>query len=71
MQHRPAFQQMLEDMKAGKINYIVAYKLDRVTRSIKDLETLISTLEKYHCFLICERDDFTSFYDKVFKSANL
>lgn len=44
-------------MKAGKINYIVAYKLDRVTRSIKDLETLISTLEKYHCFLICERDD--------------
>ena len=64
-------RKQLEDMKAGKINYIVAYKLDRVTRSIKDLETLISTLEKYHCFLICERDDFTSFYDKVFKSANL
>lgn len=57
MQHRPAFQQMLEDMKAGRINYIVAYKLDRVTRSVRDLETLISTLEKYHCFLICERDD--------------
>jgi len=44
--HRPQFQQMLEDMKAGKINYIVAYKLDRVTRSVKDLETLISTLEQ-------------------------
>ena len=69
--HRPQFQQMLEDMKAGKINYIVAYKLDRVTRSVKDLETLISTLEQYHCYLICDRDDFTSFYDKVFKSANL
>ena len=37
MQHRPAFQQMLEDMKAGKINYIVAYKLYRFTSSIKDL----------------------------------
>ena len=37
---------MLEDMKTGKINYIVAYKLDRVTRSVKDLETLISTLEQ-------------------------
>ena len=48
---------MLEDMKAGKINYIVAYKLDRVTRSVKDLETLISTLEQYHCYLICDRDD--------------
>lgn len=55
--HRPQFQQMLEDMKAGKINYIVAYKLDRVTRSVKDLETLISTLEQYHCYLICDRDD--------------
>lgn len=40
MEHRPAFQQMLEDMRAGKINYIIAYKLDRVTRSVRDLEVL-------------------------------
>ena len=57
MKNRPAFQQMLEDMKAGKLNYIVAYKLDRVTRSVRDLEVLISTLEEYHCYLICNRDD--------------
>ena len=54
--HRPAFQKMLEDMRAGKINYIVAYKLDRVT-SVKDLEVLISDLEKNHCYLVCDRDD--------------
>lgn len=57
MVHRPQFQKMIEDMKEGKINYIVAYKLDRVTRSVRDLEKLISTLEKYHCYLICDRDD--------------
>lgn len=57
MANRPAFQQMLEDMKAGKINYIVAYKLDRVTRSVRDLEILISELEKHNCYLICDRDD--------------
>ena len=57
MKGRPQFQQMLEDMKAGKLNYIVAYKLDRITRSVRDLEVLISTLEKYHCYLICDRDD--------------
>ena len=57
MKDRPAFQEMLEDMKAGKLNYIVAYKLDRVTRSVRDLEVLITTLEDYHCFLICDRDD--------------
>lgn len=57
MEHRPQFQKMMEDMRVGKINYIVAYRLDRVTRSIRDLETLIAELEKYHSYLICDRDD--------------
>lgn len=53
MSGRPAFQQMLEDMRTGKINYIVAYKLDRVTRSVR----LISELEEHRCYLVCDRDD--------------
>ena len=68
---RPAFQEMLADMKQGKINYIVAYKLDRVTRSVRDLEELIAQLELHNTYLVCDKDEFTSFYDKVFKSANL
>ena len=71
MSGRPAFQQMLADMKQGKINYIVAYKLDRVTRSVRDLEELIAQLELHNTYLVCDKDEFTSFYDKVFKSANL
>ena len=57
MEHRPQFQGMLKDMKEGKLNYIVAYKLDRITRSVRDLEELISVLEQYNCFLLCDRDD--------------
>ncbi len=57
MEHRPQFQEMLKDMKKGKLNYIVAYKLDRITRSVRDLEELISVLEQYNCFLLCDRDD--------------
>ena len=57
MEHRPKFQEMLKDMKDGKINYIVAYKLDRVTRSVRDLEELIAQLEKYNTYLVCDRDD--------------
>ena len=57
MEHRPKFQEMLKDMKEGKLNYIVAYKLDRITRSVRDLEELISVLEQYNCFLLCDRDD--------------
>ena len=48
---------MLQNMRDGKINYIVAYKLDRVTRSVRDLEELILELEKYNCYLVCDRDD--------------
>ena len=57
MAHRPAFQEMLADMKKDKINYIVAYKLDRVTRSVRDLEELIAVLEKHNTYLVCDRDD--------------
>ncbi len=57
MEHRPQFQEMLKDMKEGKLNYVVAYKLDRITRSVRDLEELISVLEQYNCFLLCDRDD--------------
>ena len=57
MEHRPKFQEMLKDMQDEKINYIVAYKLDRVTRSVRDLEELISQLEKYNTYLVCDRDD--------------
>ena len=48
---RPKFQEMMEDMKDGKINKIIVYKLDRLTRSIKDLEVICNTLEEYNCDL--------------------
>ena len=57
MEHRPKFQEMIKDMQQGKINYIVAYKLDRVTRSVRDLEELITLLEQNNCYLVCDRDD--------------
>ena len=31
MEHRPGFQQMMDDMRKGKINYIVAYKIGRAS----------------------------------------
>ena len=39
------------DMKQGHINKIIVYKLDRLTRSIKDLETICFLLEEYNCGL--------------------
>src|SRR5438309_1645111 len=33
---RPALQQLLSDVRAGKIDVIVVYKVDRLTRSLAD-----------------------------------
>ena len=48
---RPKFQEMMQDMKDGKINKIIVYKLDRLTRSIQDLESICNMLEEYNCEL--------------------
>ena len=49
--NRPKFKEMINDMKSGKINKIIIYKLDRLTRSIKDLEMICTMLEEYDCSL--------------------
>ena len=57
MEHRPQFQKMIEEVKNRNVHVIVAYKLDRLTRSVRDLEVLITELEKYDCSLECAMDD--------------
>lgn len=49
--NRPAFQEMIQDIKDGKINKIIVHKLDRLTRSIKDLEEICTFLEENNCSL--------------------
>lgn len=55
--HRPEFDRMIDDAKAGKINTVIALKLDRISRSIYDWENLLTTSEKYDFDLICANDD--------------
>ena len=38
---RPALCQMLEDMQTGEINLVIAYKIDRLTRTPKDFYNLM------------------------------
>ncbi len=54
---RPKFQEMIQDMKDGKINKIIVYKLDRLTRSIQDLEVICKMLEQYHCDLESDTEE--------------
>lgn len=47
--NRPAFQEMMQDMRNKKFDKIVVLKLDRISRSIVDLENIIQELQKYNC----------------------
>src|SRR5690348_1358762 len=44
---RPALQRLLEDERAGKIDVIVVYKVDRLTRSLADFAKLVELLDKH------------------------
>jgi DNA invertase Pin-like site-specific DNA recombinase len=43
---RPALKQLLSDVEAGKIDVVVIYKIDRLTRSLADFARIIEVLEK-------------------------
>jgi len=44
---RPALQRLLEDVGAGKIDVIVVYKVDRLTRSLADFAKLVELFDKH------------------------
>ncbi len=58
-ENRPAYQQMMKDMKKGKFNLIMAFKMDRISRSIVDFETFFNEIKKYNCGIefLCEKID--------------
>lgn len=42
---RPALQQLLRDVDAGRVNVIVVYKIDRLTRSLVDFGKLVEIVD--------------------------
>ena len=44
---RPALQQLLSDIQDGRIDIIVVYKVDRLTRSLADFAKLVELFDKH------------------------
>lgn len=58
--HRPEFERMLEDAKNKKIDTIYAIKLDRISRSIYDMEKIMKFCEEYNIKIVCLYDDYNT-----------
>jgi site-specific DNA recombinase len=49
---RPAVQRLLADIEAGKVDRVVVYKIDRLSRSLLDFARLADFFEKHDCSIV-------------------
>jgi DNA invertase Pin-like site-specific DNA recombinase len=49
---RPGLQELIIDMKQGKIQTVVVYKVDRLSRSIMDFHNMMKEFDKYGCSFV-------------------
>jgi DNA invertase Pin-like site-specific DNA recombinase len=45
--NRPGFTQLLKDIKANKINIIICYRIDRISRNVLDFSQTFNILQEY------------------------
>ncbi|HMU65558.1 MAG TPA: recombinase family protein, partial [Cellvibrionaceae bacterium] len=44
---RPALKRLMADIEAGKIDVIIIYKIDRLTRSLTDFSAMVGVFERF------------------------
>lgn len=56
--NREQFQDMIEDIKAGLIDTVIVYKIDRISRSVYDFGNIMRTFEMYKVEFISVNEKF-------------
>jgi site-specific DNA recombinase len=57
---RPALQRLLDDVRADKIDIIVVYKVDRLTRSLADFAKLVELFDKHDLSFVSVTQQFNT-----------
>lgn len=55
---RPQFKTMMQDHKTNKFDYIIVYRLDRISRSVSDFSALVQKFENDGTKFICIKEQF-------------
>ncbi len=55
---RPQFQQMLRDIRLYQPDYVVCYRLDRISRNVSDFSSLIEELNTRNISFVCIKEEF-------------
>ena len=57
---RPAFQQLIQDVEAGKIDVVVVYKVDRLSRSLLDFAKMMDRFNKAGAAFVSVTQNFST-----------
>ena len=57
---RPALQRLLFDIKAGKVQIIVVYKVDRLTRSLADFAKIVDVFDANNASFVSVTQQFNT-----------
>jgi site-specific DNA recombinase len=57
---RPALHRLLADIEAGKVDCIVVYKVDRLSRSLLDFARIIETLDRHNVSFVSVTQQFNT-----------
>lgn len=57
---RPALAQLLDDVKAGKVDVIVVYKVDRLTRNLADFAKIVEILDEHEASFVSITQSFNT-----------
>lgn len=55
---RPAFQELIKDVEAGKVRRVIVYRLDRISRSVLDFANVIHVFQKHHVDFVSTMEKF-------------
>ena len=57
---RPALKRLLEDITAGKVQIVVVYKVDRLTRSLADFAKIVDVLDAHNASFVSVTQQFNT-----------
>ena len=58
--NRPAISRLCRDVQLGRIDTIVVYKIDRLTRSLRDFVKLVELLDRHHVSFVSVTQPFNT-----------
>jgi len=57
---RPALQRLLQDVQSGKVDVIVVYKIDRLSRALMDFSRLVELFDRHNVTFVSVTQSFNT-----------